>query len=179
MENNILKICQLVFIVMLFSCNDSSSIHHESVSQDHVGNFMRLPSNATIIKDSMVINLIDNNLSFISCDSAWVLLADSIFYAHLSKTDSSNFPDNGTVFSPRAENVAYLHQEFYNYKRQYFAYRNSENDTFIYLNALCSNHHSDWRENYKLVMDGGRCYFQMTYNKTKKQITRFMINGES
>jgi hypothetical protein len=79
-----------------------------------------------------------------------------------------------------------------NYYRQYSFYRKTNNDSMVYINALCGILESpvdscgnyiwkpmDWRNEHIIVHDGGDCYWQILINLTKKTVEHFSTNGEA
>ena len=79
-----------------------------------------------------------------------------------------------------------------NYYRQYSFYRKTNNDSMVYINALCRILESpvdscgnylwkpfDRRNEHIIVNDGGDCYWQILINLTKKTVEYFTTNGEA
>lgn len=77
-----------------------------------------------------------------------------------------------------------------NYYRQYSFYRQSNNDSMVYINGLCEilEYPSEingeiiwkpfnWREELISVNDGGDCYWQILINLTTGKVEYLMING--
>lgn len=69
-----------------------------------------------------------------------------------------------------------------NYNLQLVPILNEENQTEVWVNALCRNSNSDddqWKKSIIRVKDGGSCYFNLYINLTKKTYEKFMVNGEA
>jgi len=66
-----------------------------------------------------------------------------------------------------------------NYKRQYVAVINQNNEKEVWINCFCG----DWGENRKknivIVEDGGNCYFNLKINLTTKKCYDFIVNGDA
>ena len=65
------------------------------------------------------------------------------------------------------------------YKRQYIAVANNKGEKEVWINCFCGDWDKDSRLNPVLVMDGGKCYFNLKINLTTKQSYDLMINGEA
>ena len=69
-----------------------------------------------------------------------------------------------------------------NYKRQYIPVINSDGEKEVWVNCFCkhiSSHFFDWKNQIVIVMDGGKCFFNLKINLTKMQYSDFMVNGEA
>lgn len=77
-----------------------------------------------------------------------------------------------------------------NYYRQYFPYINDDNDSVIFINALCEILERpvdssgvfilkkwDWKKYYIGTHDGGPCYWRIKINLTQNNYSSLMING--
>ena len=64
------------------------------------------------------------------------------------------------------------------YKRQYFCAVNNEGEKEVWVNCFCDES-KGWRTGLVFVLDGGKCYFQMTLNLHTKEIFDFGTNGEA
>jgi hypothetical protein len=66
------------------------------------------------------------------------------------------------------------------YKRQYFGFT-IVGTRQILLNAFCDagGPKDYWRSQVVFVLDGGECYFQVSYDPATKSFTSFSINGEA
>ncbi|HEU5090546.1 MAG TPA: hypothetical protein VFT99_23990 [Roseiflexaceae bacterium] len=64
------------------------------------------------------------------------------------------------------------------YKRQYAGIVR-EGKRLIYANFLCDDMQGRWKTTYVIVMDGGDCFFQATYDTATHQFTGLSVNGEA
>ena len=64
------------------------------------------------------------------------------------------------------------------YKFQIVSATNAEQETIVWVNALCDANQS-WRRQIIRVADGGTCYFNLYLNLTKGNYVRFLVNGEA
>jgi hypothetical protein len=64
------------------------------------------------------------------------------------------------------------------YKRQYIGIVRDEQQ-MIYVNALCSTFDERWRTEPMMVMDGGDCFFSVTYDPATGQFSDLSINGDA
>ncbi len=63
------------------------------------------------------------------------------------------------------------------YKRQYFGY-SLNGKKVIYVNAFC--HSFDyWEKTLVFVFDGGKCFFQATYDPEVGEFLNFSVNGDA
>jgi hypothetical protein len=65
------------------------------------------------------------------------------------------------------------------YFRQYAGLIDSDGRQTIFVNAFCDTVTSDWQTEPVLVMDGGDCFFTVTYNVETGTFTGLTINGEA
>ncbi len=66
------------------------------------------------------------------------------------------------------------------YKRQYFGFTIAGKKQIL-LNAFCDagGPKDYWRSQIVFVLDGGECYFQVSYDPATKLFTSLSINGEA
>jgi hypothetical protein len=64
------------------------------------------------------------------------------------------------------------------YKRQY-AGLIRDGRRLIYASFFCSTQDDEWRRQVLFVMDGGDCFFQLTYDVERDAYGDLMVNGES
>lgn len=64
-----------------------------------------------------------------------------------------------------------------NYKRQYVAVINSNNEKEVWINFVCNRNNANWKKYIIEVDDGGSCYFNLKINLTKKKFYDFIVNG--
>jgi len=68
------------------------------------------------------------------------------------------------------------------YRRQYFAYTDSNGQKIIYINCFCNDHnfrdHPNWKKYEVIVDDGGNCYFELKVNIDHKKYFDFFVNGQ-
>ncbi len=63
------------------------------------------------------------------------------------------------------------------YRRQYIAYINQKGEKLVWVNCFCEQNFNDWKKAIVRVMDGGRCFFNVKINLTRKTFEDLMING--
>ena len=63
------------------------------------------------------------------------------------------------------------------YYRQYFAAKNLKGEKLVYINCFCGNAAINWKEEIEDVDDGGKCFFQLRINLTKKSAEELDVNG--
>ncbi len=81
---------------------------------------------------------------------------------------SSNHPDAGNIVG-----------QLSHYRRQYLGYKDNGR-SLIYVNAFCDSGRTrdeSWRTTFVFVQDGGKCYFQATYDVESKRFIALTING--
>jgi hypothetical protein len=71
-----------------------------------------------------------------------------------------------------------LWQEQVTYKRQY-AGLIRDGHRLIYASFFCATVDSTWRQQVLFVMDGGDCYFQLTFDVERRTYGDLMVNGEA
>ena len=62
------------------------------------------------------------------------------------------------------------------YKRQYICVIDKKGDKIVWVNCFCSEQ-AYWKTKVVSVEDGGRCYFNLKINLTKKMKYDVMVNG--
>jgi hypothetical protein len=62
------------------------------------------------------------------------------------------------------------------YKRQYVAIENSEDEKEVWINFMCVEF-ENWQKDIIVVKDGGNCFFQLKINLTQKKHYDFYVNG--
>lgn len=67
--------------------------------------------------------------------------------------------------------------EFEKYQRQYIPSVNAKGEKFVWVNCFCREGHNRWRRKIIIVEDGGKCYFQATFNLTTKTFFNVSVNG--
>lgn len=65
------------------------------------------------------------------------------------------------------------------YKRQYVPYINSKGEKIVFINCFCNgiDNSGTWKKKLLVVEDGGRCFFAVIINVTKKIYHQLLING--
>jgi hypothetical protein len=76
------------------------------------------------------------------------------------------------------ERSADLWQKVAPYKRQYIGILLGDQQA-IYVNAMCSMDDDRWQSEPVMVMDGGDCFFNVTYNPATAQFSDLSINGDA
>jgi hypothetical protein len=61
------------------------------------------------------------------------------------------------------------------YFRQLLAIR-MDDKNLIFVNALCRPH-PDWRKHLLVVLDGGKCFWQGTYDPSARTFSNLIVNG--
>ncbi len=79
--------------------------------------------------------------------------------------------------APRATDR--MRQELASYKRQYAGIIDSDFRQVIIVNAFCDAGIDDWQSEPVLVLDGGDCFFYVTYDPLAGTFSRLMVNGEA
>ena len=72
-----------------------------------------------------------------------------------------------------------LRQDLTKYKRQYAGIVDSDNREMILVNAFCDTTGTDWQSDPVLVLDGGDCFFHVTYDPAAGTFSGLMVNGEA
>ncbi|MEA2594866.1 MAG: hypothetical protein QOF01_1335 [Thermomicrobiales bacterium] len=73
---------------------------------------------------------------------------------------------------------AELRQRLPEYKRQYAGIIDSDGRPVILVNAFCDAAGSDWHSEPVLVLDGGDCFFHVTYDPEGGTFSGLTINGD-
>ncbi|HYF61509.1 MAG TPA: hypothetical protein VD886_01765 [Herpetosiphonaceae bacterium] len=76
------------------------------------------------------------------------------------------------------ERSADLWQKVAPYKRQYIGIVQDDQE-MIYVNAMCSMDDDSWQTEPVMVMDGGDCFFNVTYDPLRGQFSDLSINGDA
>jgi hypothetical protein len=68
-----------------------------------------------------------------------------------------------------------------NYKIQLIPVINPKGEKEIFVNCICltSSEINNWENGIIIVLDGGKCYFQLKISLKKNKYYNFMINGEA
>lgn len=65
------------------------------------------------------------------------------------------------------------------YKRQYIAVINSKGQKEVWVNCICNAASKDWKKGLIIVLDGGKCYFNVKINLKTKKFSNFVVNGDA
>jgi hypothetical protein len=65
------------------------------------------------------------------------------------------------------------------YKRQYVGFIQEDGLALILVNATCAGDDQIWRTRPVIVMDGGDCFFRVTYNPGTGSFKDFQVNGQA
>jgi hypothetical protein len=65
------------------------------------------------------------------------------------------------------------------YKRQYAGFIREDGLALILVNATCAGEDLNWRTQPVFVMDGGDCFFRVTYDPATGSFEDFDVNGEA
>jgi hypothetical protein len=72
-----------------------------------------------------------------------------------------------------------LRERLAEYKRQYAGIVDSDNRQVILVNAFCDEGIAGWQSEPVLVLDGGDCFFHVTYDPVAGTFSGLMVNGEA
>lgn len=75
--------------------------------------------------------------------------------------------------------VRTLEEAVPDFTRQYAGYYASNGDALLYASFFCDMPLDEMTEQWMVVMDGGDCFFQVTYNVTTGTYERLTVNGEA
>lgn len=76
------------------------------------------------------------------------------------------------------DNYAYkIIEDLSGYKRQYFGITFAGGQPLVYTNFFCVDEFDYWLESPVFVMDGGECFFQVTYNPATDLFSNLRVNG--
>ena len=65
------------------------------------------------------------------------------------------------------------------YGRQYIFYYNENGDECVLINCSCEKYDWLFSRRYKIVRDGGACYWQIIINLSNDKIINFHVNGDA
>ncbi len=65
------------------------------------------------------------------------------------------------------------------YKYQYVAVFNRDNEKEVWVNAFCNAFETDWKKEIVSVKDGGSCYFNLKINLSSSTFYDLSVNGEA
>jgi len=66
------------------------------------------------------------------------------------------------------------------YKRQYSTTINQRKQKQVFVNCFCQvRDNEEWKVEEVIVKDGGRCYFNLLIDLSKKEIKYFSVNGSA
>jgi hypothetical protein len=71
-----------------------------------------------------------------------------------------------------------IRRELGSYGRQYAGFTEDGRD-LILVNAFCDAHDVDWQNEPVFILDGGACYFQITYDPATGDFFDLSVNGEA
>ena len=63
------------------------------------------------------------------------------------------------------------------YRRQYLAFIDNNNQKFVLVNCFCDQPSPNWKHYMRSVKDGGKCYFNLIINLTTRNYFDFYVNG--
>jgi hypothetical protein len=72
-----------------------------------------------------------------------------------------------------------LRQHLSDYTRQYAGIIDSDGRSLILVNAFCDAGGTDWHSQPVFVLDGGDCFFHVTYDPATGTFSGLMVNGEA
>jgi hypothetical protein len=72
-----------------------------------------------------------------------------------------------------------IRQQLADYKRQYAGIIDSDGRNLILVNAFCDAGGTDWQSEPVLVLDGGDCYFHVSYDTDTGTFSGLAVNGEA
>jgi hypothetical protein len=132
-------------------------------------------------------------------DGAWVIFSQSKaeqIYVDVSLPSDANFegywtPTMGDILDIEARLGDFLQQnadQFFlhptvweqlnEYHRQYVGLM-VDGKRLIYGNFFCTDMGTDWTQDWVVVLDGGDCFFQTTYDVESGTFIRLRVNGEA
>lgn len=158
-----------------------SQISSDSVKVESLIYYYSFPiaydSRHTIISDTSQVSFLPNLVKFYNPTIQDYRNAEDLLIKEL-KNKSSEYLTMLDTLSIR------------NYYRQYSFYRQTNNDSMVYINGLCEileyPAESDgeiiwkpwnWKDELISVNDGGDCYWQVLINLTSRKVEYLMING--
>lgn len=65
------------------------------------------------------------------------------------------------------------------YKRQFVPVLNAKGEKEVWVNCFCEDNFDDWRKEVVQVEDGGKCFFNVKINLSKKTWYDLRVNGEA
>lgn len=65
------------------------------------------------------------------------------------------------------------------YNRQYVPVINEYGEKEVWVNCFCGNYENSRRQNIVIIKDGGKCFFNVKINITKKEYYNLMVNGHA
>lgn len=65
------------------------------------------------------------------------------------------------------------------YTRQYAGFVDSDGRSLVLVNAFCDAGGTDWRSQPVLVLDGGDCFFHVTYDRDGGTFSGLTVNGQA
>ncbi len=63
------------------------------------------------------------------------------------------------------------------YRIQLIPVLNKKGEKELWVNCFCRSYDIDWKKNLVGVRDGGKCYFNLKINLSKKKYYDFVVNG--
>ncbi len=87
-----------------------------------------------------------------------------------------------TTLEWRSETKNKFEESQYQYDRQYVAAINEYGEKLVWINLFCDETLADFydlRKERTNISDGGKCYFEIKVNLTKKEIIGYKHNGIS
>ena len=65
------------------------------------------------------------------------------------------------------------------YKRQYMVIKNDQGEKKVWVNCFCDTLNEYWKKQLVIVMDGGKCYFNLKVNLSTEKAYELVVNGEA
>jgi hypothetical protein len=127
----------------------------------------------TLSKNSIPSSLTDSD--FVTIDEVLSACIDK--YNNEQTTEYKKmikkYPKNGIE-------LKYFVIDLQGYYRQYIVVENSRGEKEVWVNCFCTIQDMDyWKKQVVFVKDGGKCFFNLRINLTKKTFIDFIVNGDA
>lgn len=163
-----------ICMLMLWGCDmnkmstqtESSGVHHQMITVD-----------------TSVISIIRYDTSrhemFIAGKPVRLIAEDFSKVDELIQNcvESYNTQIMSSIESPEDTAALLIHLE--KCKRQYLPVLNSEGEKVVWVNCFCDSWDIDWKREILVVLDGGKCYFNLKVNLDRDSCFDMLVNGEA
>lgn len=160
---------EFIFLVFIFFTSCKTSHFLEIKSNENAYLIRTDKSIGEVFKESFETNEIDKSLKRFTPTIEKINKAENILKLDFKKSNKS-------------KDGRFISRKLNDYKRQYLGFINSNGDKMLYISFYLdknSKNQNDqlWKENYKMILDGGTSYWIAIINLKTNKVEKIAING--